>query len=151
MPSCKSRQDILRCLVPCRWQGCLCVHAHGGREISVLSAPCPIGQRNHHCSLSSHCFDSGESWGMNMKTQTDREGKECLLICFDHFLFSFQINMYCVLNIVPSLTPLLFSCPLFCLLVLLPNFTFNFMSYTFLKNIFAALCLSCIVCLPSTI
>lgn len=83
--------------------------------------------------------------GMNMKTQTDREGKECLLICFDRFLFSFQINMYCMLNIVPSLTPLLFSCPPS---VSLPNFTFNFMSYTFFKKHFCCI-MFILYCLPS--
>lgn len=47
----------------CRRQGCLCVHAHRGRKITLLSAPCSVGQRHHHRDLSSHCFDSGEAQG----------------------------------------------------------------------------------------
>lgn len=39
------------------------MHAHRGRKIPLLSAPCSVGQRHHHRDLSSHCFDSGEAQG----------------------------------------------------------------------------------------
>lgn len=37
------------------------MHAHRGGKIPLLSTPCSVGQRHHHRSLSSHCFDSGEA------------------------------------------------------------------------------------------
>lgn len=43
----------------CRREGCLCVHAHRGREILVLPASCSAGSGHHHCHFTSDCPDSG--------------------------------------------------------------------------------------------
>lgn len=45
----------------CRREGCLCMHAHRGREIPVLPASCSSSSGHHHCHFTSDCTDPGNS------------------------------------------------------------------------------------------